>query len=327
MNQQVMIGHYRLTTKLGQGGMGEVWRAVDTKLGREVAVKILPDSFATNLDRLARFKRESEVLASLNHPNIGAIYGIEERALVLELVEGSTLAELVERGPVALDEALAIAAQMADALDEAHEKGIIHRDLKPSNIKVTPEGKVKILDFGLAKALAPDMTHSDAVASPTITLTAAREATILGTAAYMSPEQVRGRALDRRTDIWSFGCVLYELLTGRQAFQGDTVSDTLAAVLRAEPDWTALPTSIPPRIRNLLLRCIEKDPKRRLRDIGDLLPEMHDSTAAAVPVRTVRQIPLAWIAATALLALPRWRWRSFILAKSHSPGRRRVSRS
>ena len=301
MTPQVSIAHYRLTTKIGQGGMGEVWRATDTKLGREVAIKILPESFADDADRVARFKRESQVLASLNHPNIAAIYGVEEHALVLELVEGPTLAERISQGPVPVDEAIAIATQIADALDAAHEKGIIHRDLKPSNIKLTPEGKVKVLDFGLAKALAGDVTQADPLTSPTLTIAGTRDTTIMGTAAYMSPEQARGRPVDRRVDIWAFGCVLYEMLTGRQAFAGETVSDTLAAVLRAEPDWTAFPTSVPERLQYLTRRCLTKDIKTRLRDMGEARVIISEVTSGATAVQPAGrstharlQVFLAW---------------------------------
>ena len=240
-----------------------------------MAIKILPRHFTADPERLARFEREARMLASLNHPNIGAIYGLEAadgvRALVLELVEGETLADRIQRGPVPVDEALTIARQIADALDAAHEKGIIHRDLKPANIKVTPGGVVKVLDFGLAKAATGELQ------SPTVTVGSTQEGTILGTAAYMSPEQARGQAVDKRTDIWAFGCVLYEMLTGLVAFPGETVSDTIVAILEREPDWAALPATTPPMVARLLKRGLEKDPKRRLRDIADARAELDDA--------------------------------------------------
>jgi serine/threonine-protein kinase len=249
--------------------MGEVYRAHDTKLGRDVALKILPGEFTHDPDRLTRFKREAQVLASLNHPHIAAIYGLEESggmtALVMELVEGDDLSQRIARGAMPLDEALPVAKQIAEALEAAHEQGIIHRDLKPANIKVRADGTVKVLDFGLAKAMEPPASSPNVSQSPTITTPAMTQAgVILGTAAYMSPEQAKGRPVDKRSDVWAFGCVLYEMLTGARAFQGDDVSDTLAAVLRGEPSWTALPTDTPPPIRRLLRRCLEKDRKRRL---------------------------------------------------------------
>jgi serine/threonine-protein kinase len=267
--------------------MGEVWRARDTTLGRDVALKILPDHLALDPDRLARFKREAQILASLNHPNIAAIYGLQEsdgvQALVLELVEGPTLAERLAQGSglkaqgIPLEEALPIAKQIAEALEAAHEQGIVHRDLKPANIKLRPDGTVKVLDFGLAKALEPTAAAapSGLSMSPTITSPAATHVgVILGTAAYMSPEQARGKAIDKRADIWAFGCVFYEMLTGRRPFSGDDVTDTIAAVIRGEPQWTALPSAIPPRLLDLLHRCLEKDPRQRVRDIGDVRLEL-----------------------------------------------------
>jgi len=259
------IAHYKITVKLGEGGMGEVWRATDTKLGRDVAIKILPEAFAQDADRMARFTREAQVLASLNHPNIAAIYGVEERALVMELVEGATLAERIAQGAIPLDEALPIARQIADALEYAHERGVVHRDLKPANIKVTPEGRVKVLDFGLAKALSNEVASADPATSPTLTMRATMVGVIMGTAAYMSPEQARGHNVDRRADVWAFGVVLYEVLTGRQLFTGATISDTLAAVLRHEPDLTC----VPPSVEKLLRLCLAKDRNERLREIGD----------------------------------------------------------
>ena len=262
---QETIAHYRITAKLGEGGMGEVWRAVDTKLGRDVAIKILPEVFSRDEDRMTRFTRESQVLASLNHPNIAAIYGVEERALVMELVEGPTLAEHAAQGPMDLDEVLPIVEQMIDALEYAHEKGVVHRDLKPANIKITPEGRVKLLDFGLAKAMGNEPAATDAMTSPTLTMKATVAGVIMGTAAYMSPEQARGRSVDKRADIWAFGVVVYEMLTGRRLFAGPTISDTLAGVLKQEPEWGIVPF----RVRKLLRLCLAKDARRRLRDIGD----------------------------------------------------------
>ncbi len=273
------LGSYEITAPLGEGGMGVVYRATDSKLKREVAIKVLPEAFAADADRLARFEREAQVLAQLQHPNIASIYGLEEssgvRALVMELVEGPTLAERLADGPLPLDEALGIARQIAEALEEAHEKGIVHRDLKPANIKVTPEGKVKVLDFGLAKAMDPASGGSSLGNSPTLmnspTLTSAgtRVGVILGTAAYMAPEQAKGLGVDRRADIWAFGVVLFEMLSGRRLFSGDSVADTLAGVLRAEIDFSALPAGAPRDVRRLLSRCLDRNPKGRLRDIGE----------------------------------------------------------
>ena len=275
------IGAYHLQSLLGRGGMGEVYRAHDTRLGRDVALKLLPPGFIANAERLARFTREARLLASLNHPNIGTIHGFEEaegtRALVLELVEGDTLADRVARGPLPVPETLAIARQIADALEAAHDKGVVHRDLKPANIKITPDGVIKVLDFGLAKS-DPD-GPSELANSPTITVGGTVAGLILGTAAYMSPEQARGRVVDKRTDVWAFGCVLYELLTGRQAFPGETVSDTIGAILHREPDWNALPRDLPPGVMTLLRRCLEKDAKKRKRDIGDARAEIDDALA------------------------------------------------
>jgi len=245
------LSHYLVEEELGKGGMGVVYRATDGKLGRQVAIKVLPESFAQDPERLARFEREARMLAALNHPNIAAIHGIEEdqgrRFLVLELVPGKTL-----EGPLPVEEALRVARQIAEALEAAHEKGIVHRDLKPANIKITPEGKVKVLDFGLAKTVG--VSSSDA----TLTVEATREGTVMGTAGYMSPEQARGAPTDKRTDIWAFGCVLYEMLAGRKAFPGKTISDFIAAVLTGEPDWDALPASTPPNVQALLRRCLRR---------------------------------------------------------------------
>jgi serine/threonine-protein kinase len=285
------IAHYRVTAKLGQGGMGEVWRATDTKLGRDVAIKILPESFAQDPDRLARFTREAQVLASLNHPNIAAIYGVEERALVMELVEGETL-----HGPLPVETALNYATQIVDALEAAHEKGIVHRDLKPANIKITPEERVKVLDFGLAKALSADAPPDDPKSSPTLTMRATLAGIILGTAAYMSPEQARGQNVDKRADIWSFGVVLYEMLTGRPLFAGPTISDTLAAVLKIEPDLRPLPAPV----QSVVERCLRKDPRRRWRDIGDVRVALEEGVPASASDRG--RSSLLWPTTAAALA-------------------------
>ncbi len=270
MSPQPSIAHYRITGKLGEGGMGVVYRATDTKLNRDVAIKILPEACASDPDRLARFTREAKVLASLNHPNIAHIYGVEEGALVMELVEGLMLEERIGQGPIPLEEALPMARQMAEALEYAHERSVVHRDFKPANVKITPEGRVKVLDFGLAKAMSPEVSaSSDATDSPTMTMRATVEGVILGTAAYMSPEQAKGKPVDRRADIWSFGVVLFEMLSGSRMYGGETVSETLAAVIMKEPDLSALPTA--PRPRPPFGRCcgcLDKDPLRRLRAIS-----------------------------------------------------------
>ncbi len=267
------VGPYEIIALLGAGGMGEVYRARDTRLGREIALKVLPEAFARDTERMARFEREAKVLASLNHPNIAAIYGLEEsegsRALVMELVEGPTLGERIGRGLLPLEEVLAITLPIAEALEYAHERGIIHRDLKPANVKLTTDGKVKVLDFGLAKALEAETTRQELQNSPTLTAVVTQAGVLLGTAAYMSPEQARGRPVDRRADIWAFGCVLYEMLTGHCAFAGETTSDVVASVIRAEPDWSTLGDSVPSRIRELLRRCLQKDPRQRLQAIGE----------------------------------------------------------
>jgi serine/threonine protein kinase len=290
------IGVYEIVAPLGAGGMGEVYRARDTKLGRDVALKILPPPFAADADRVARFEREARLLASLNHPHIGAIYGFEDAgnvpALVLELIEGDTLDDRVRRGPLPLSEALAVAQQIADALDAAHGVGIIHRDLKPSNIKITPDGVVKVLDFGLAKALTAEASGSDLSKSPTMTGRGTIAGVILGTAGYMSPEQARGQPVDKRTDIWAFGCVLFQMLTGSSAFVRETVTDTIAAVVSAEPEWTSLPADTPGSIRRLLTRCLQKDARRRLHDIADARIELEDAMATPAepdPVPTRRR--------------------------------------
>jgi serine/threonine protein kinase len=253
------LGPYEILAPIGAGGMGEVYRAKDTKLKREVALKVLPDSFARDQERLARFQREAEVLASLNHPNIAQIYGLEERALVMELVPGESV-----KGPLPLETALNYARQIADALEAAHEKGIVHRDLKPANIMITPAGVVKVLDFGLA-AVSQSSDSSNPANSPTLTISPTRAGMILGTAAYMSPEQARGMPVDKRADIWAFGVVVYEMLTGRQAFPGETITDVLAAVVTREPEWDRVPV----KVRHLLQACLQKDPKQRLQAIGD----------------------------------------------------------
>jgi serine/threonine protein kinase len=284
------LSHYRITEKLGQGGMGEVYRAEDIVLGRQVAIKVLPDVFAADPERMARFEREAKLLASLNHPNIASIYGLEQadgkRFLVLELVEGQTLAGRLHKGPLPIEEALEVCRQIAEGLEAAHEKGVIHRDLKPANVKVTPEGKVKVLDFGLAKAFYEQATPTDASKSPTITDQMTAPGVILGTAAYMSPEQARGKSVDKRADIWAFGCVLFECLTAKRAFQGDTITETVAAILKSEPDWTLLPADTP-AIRSLLQRCLQKDPVRRLRDIGDARIELDETSSEPLPAERV----------------------------------------
>jgi len=307
------LGPYELTSSLGAGGMGEVYRARDTRLGRDVALKVLPDAFARDPDRLARFTREAQLLASLNHPHIAAIYGIEEagetHALVLELVEGPTLADLIAHGPIPLEDAWPMARQIAEALEAAHDQGIVHRDLKPLNIKVRADGSVKVLDFGLAKALEGDTTAAAIGNSPTITSPAAtRAGVVMGTAAYMSPEQARGRTADKRTDVWAFGCVLFEMLTGRRAFGGDEIADTLAAVLRGEPDWPALPATVPASVASLLRRCLQKDRSARLRDIADArfrLEEAREESQSpgVVTARNHWGQRFLWIAAMVLAAV------------------------
>src|SRR5262245_12133104 len=268
------VGPYEVSALIGEGGMGKVWRAHHLELKRDDALKVLPEAFANDPERLARFRREAQVLASLNHPNIAHVYGLEAadgvQALVMELVEGPTLADRISRGPIPVDEALPIATQIADALEAAHEAGIIHRDLKPANVKIRPDGTVKILDFGLAKALTSDWVGvaSDLSHSPTLTGPVGRTevGVLLGTAGYMSPEQARGKPVDKRADIWSFGCVLYEMLSGQRAFGGETVSETLADVMKSEPRWTALPHQTSAALRNVVRRCLEKNPRDRIRD-------------------------------------------------------------
>jgi Tol biopolymer transport system component len=299
------LSHYRVTQKIGAGGMGEVYRATDSKLHREVAIKVLPAALANDPERMARFEREAQVLASLTHPSIAAVYGLEEsaghRALVMELVEGEDLSDRIRRGPMAPDEALPIARQIAEALEAAHERGIVHRDLKPANVKVTPDGHVKVLDFGLAKALdvTPKAPGTGEPATMTLSAAQTRAGVVMGTAAYMSPEQASGAAVDKRADVWSFGVVLFEMLTGRRLFEGESASHTLADVIRAEIDWTRLPASTPRAIRHLLERCLERDARRRLRDIGEARIEIErqlEQTASA-----------ARSAALPIMRAPGWR--------------------
>ena len=285
------LGHYTVRELIGAGGMGEVYLAHDTRLNRHVALKILPQTFTHDPDRLARFAREAQLLASLNHANIASIFGLEEadgvQALVLEFVEGPTLADRISHGPLSLEETMAIARQIADALDAAHAQGIVHRDLKPANIKVRTDGTVKVLDFGLAKALVAEASTASAALSPTITSPALTQmGVILGTAAYMSPEQARGRSADKRSDIWAFGAVLYEMLTGTRAFGGDDMSDTLAQILRSEPDWRALPPDTPAAVQRVIRRCLEKDPRRRVHDINDARLDLDESDASTPTPRS-----------------------------------------
>ena len=317
------IQHYKIAERIGKGGMGEVYRATDTKLNRDVAIKVIPDLFAKDPDRMARFSREAQVLASLNHPNIAAIHGLEEsegkRALVMELVDGETLQERIKRGAVPVEEALKYAKQIAEALEEAHEHGFIHRDLKPANIKITSNGMVKVLDFGLAKAMEGESSSGsspDLSQSPTLSAAATAAGVILGTAAYMSPEQARGQKVDRRADIWSFGVVLYEMLTGRSVYSGETVSDVLAKVLEREPDWDSLPKDTPASTQRLLRRCFEKNVRQRLQSMGDarivideyLSNPAAESTviagpaAATTPPLATRVLPWALFGVAALVA-------------------------
>src|SRR5271170_3335715 len=285
------LGPYEILAPLGAGGMGEVYKARDIKLDRDVAIKVLPASFAQDPERLARFEREAKVLASLNHPNIAQIYGIEDRALVMELVPGQSL-----KGPLPLETALNYAKQIADALEAAHEKNIIHRDLKPANIMVTPASVVKVLDFGLA-AVSQSSDSSDPVNSPTLTISPTRAGMILGTAAYMSPEQARGKPVDKRADIWAFGVVLFEMLTGRRLFEGETVSDTLAHVLKEEPDWTRVPA----KVQRLLRACLQKDPKQRLQAIGDWKLMLAEDAPIATAPSPSRLGMTGWAAAAVLV--------------------------
>jgi serine/threonine protein kinase len=332
------LGPFDIVALIGEGGMGQVYRARDAKLARDVAIKVLPEAFASDPDRLARFRREAQALASLNDQHIAQIYHLEESApsegsrhkgqaaLVMEFVEGRTVAELLHGRGLDVQDALQYAAEIASGLETAHEKGIVHRDLKPANVKITPEGHAKILDFGLAKIWSSGSSdpgskdpglHGDVANSPTLTARATEAGMILGTAAYMSPEQARGKAVDKRTDIWAFGCVLFEMLTGHRAFEGETVSDTLASVLRSDPNWSLLPASVPSHVRALLLRCLERDVTRRLRDVGEarlLLAGggtgssatstiQMPSTPQPLPGVSARPRPWPWIAAVALLLI------------------------
>jgi len=315
------LSHYRITAKLGQGGMGEVYRATDDNLGRDVAIKVLPEEVAGDDERLARFKREAHLLASLHHTNIASIYGLEEDDgkpfLVLELVEGEDLSERLKRGAIPVDEATSIATQIAEALEEAHEQGIVHRDLKPANVKLTEEGRVKVLDFGLAKAYsgeAPGGSAPNVSQSPTMSAQATQAGVILGTAAYMSPEQARGKPVDKRADIWAFGVVVYEMLTGRRLFDGETVSDILAAVLKEEPDWSSLPSGVPRRLRELLRRCLTRNPRQRLHDVADARIELEafetatdearEPALVVAPGKTRERI--AWAIAAGAIVAAAW---------------------
>jgi eukaryotic-like serine/threonine-protein kinase len=313
LTQGTQLGSCEIIEPLGSGGMGEVWRGRDSKLGRDVAVKALPDAFARDEERLVRFEREAQALASLNHPNVAIIHELKEvdgsKYLILELVEGETLAERISRGPLPVNDTLDIGAQIARALAAAHDKGIVHRDLKPANIKITPQGRVKILDFGLAKIYEPVNVRQDLSNSPTFA-EHTEEGVVLGTAAYMSPEQARGKEVDRRVDVWAFGCVMYEMLTGQQAFpNGETFSDTLAGILVHEPQWKALPAVTPPKVRAVIERCLRKDERRRIRDIGDARISIEETrteseaTAAALPAASRRrEIVFGALAAVFLLA-------------------------
>jgi eukaryotic-like serine/threonine-protein kinase len=316
------LSHYSIVEKIGKGGMGEVYQAKDRKLGRDVAIKVLPEEFARDTDRVARFQREAKLLASLNHPNIAAIYGLEESGgtnfLVLELVEGETLADRIKAGLIPVEESLKLALQIAEALEAAHEKGVIHRDLKPANIKVTPDGKVKVLDFGLAKAFAGDQADLNLSNSPTLTRSptlsdmATQQGVILGTAAYMSPEQARGKAVDKRADIWAFGCVLYEMLTGQGAFQGEDVTEILAAVVKGGANLDLLPVNLHPRVREAITRCLQKDLKRRYSSITEARYELEQASAdpsgalvlPVTPAKPKRKLRLAipWAAAAVAAA-------------------------
>jgi serine/threonine protein kinase len=309
------LAHYQITTLIGKGGMGEVYQAKDSRLGRDVAIKVLPEEFAKDPDRVARFQREAKLLASLNHPNIAAIYGLEKsddtHFLVMELIEGNTIAERIKSGPVPVEEALKLGLQITEALEAAHEKGVIHRDLKPANIKVTPDGKVKVLDFGLAKAFVGELSDMNLSNSPTLSDAATMQGVILGTAAYMSPEQARGKPVDKRADIWAFGVVLFEMLTGKAAFQGKDVTDTLAAVIRSEPEWSSLPVNLHWRLREVLERCLEKEVKDRCSGISDARVDIQKVLAdpggvLAQPITAAerRKRPgtvLLWAAATLIL--------------------------
>ena len=332
------LGPFEILGAIGAGAMGEVYRARDTRLNRDVAIKVLPGAFTENGERLRRFTREAQLLAQLHHPNIATVFGFEEssgeHALVMELIDGEDLSTRIARGPIPLDEALPIAKQIAEALEAAHEHGIVHRDLKPANVKISPDGTVKVLDFGLAKVLDPTGASDPAGHSPTITARATKHGTILGSAAYMPPEQARGKAVDRRADIWAFGIVLFEMLAGRRPFPGDETSDVLAAVLLQEIDWRALPAGTPPRLRWLLERCLERNPRQRLRDIGearvafdelgkDASPEAEAPVAPAGVLSAMRaraRRPLTVVSAAALVALG-FTSGHFRVARRPRPGR------
>ncbi|HVS02316.1 MAG TPA: protein kinase, partial [Thermoanaerobaculia bacterium] len=333
------IGHFEITAKLGEGGMGEVYRAQDERLGREVAIKVLPEALVADPERLGRFEREARLLASLNHPHIAAVYDVGEhqgrRFLVMELVVGETLAERGARGPVPLAEALGLAIQMAGALEAAHGRGIVHRDLKPANVMIDGQGQVKVLDFGLAKALAAEgggSPRSDLLDSPTLTYQGTVAGVVLGTAAYMSPEQARGGAVDARADVWAFGCVLYEMLCGRRAFAGSSMADTLGAVVAGEPDWSALPSSLPAPVRKVLRRCLAKDPRQRLHHVADARIELADVLAGAPgepadqrPAARMRppiRLALAALVGALLGALAVWGWLAGTGAGADAPARR-----
>jgi serine/threonine protein kinase len=303
------LGSYQILEPLGKGGMGEVYRARDTRLGRDVAIKVLPEDHARDADRVARFQREAQVLASLNHPNVAAIHDLQKDGntdfLILELVEGETLAERISRGAIPADEAVEIARQIAEALSAAHEKGIVHRDLKPANVKITPEGAVKVLDFGLAKFFETDSPDMSLSQSPTVMSVQTGGSVILGTVSYMSPEQARGRPVTKQTDIWALGCVLFEMLTQRQVYSGETVSDTIAKILKEEPDWSSLEAAAPLPLRRIMARCLQKDPRRRFHDAADVRLELEDALApapsGAAPAKPHRSFALAALTLAALL--------------------------
>ena len=327
------FGPYVIADRLGAGGMGEVYRARDTALDRDVAIKVLPDAFAFDTERRNRLQREARLLASLSHPHIAVIHGLQEAdgrlALVLELVDGPTLAERLDHGPLPVPEAIAVASQIAAALDAAHESGVIHRDLKPANIKLSPGRGVKVLDFGLAKAAVSG--GADLSQLPTVTSDGTRDGTILGTVGYMSPEQARGHAVDKRTDIWAFGCVVYDMLTARRAFPGATLSDTIVSILEREPDWTALPAATPSSLRRLLRRCLEKDPRQRLRDMGDAVAELTDVPADRLAPAAADRVSLspmtiaaAVVGLVAASAVVTWLTTRTVAPAGSAPGRGRA---
>ena len=326
LEPEQMLSHYRLAEKIGEGGMGVVWKADDTKLGRSVAIKVLPELFSSDPERLARFEREAKLLAALNHPNIAAIHGLDEvdgtRFLVLELVDGENLDQRIRRGALPAEEALDIGRQIAEALEAAHQQGILHRDLKPTNVKITPEGKVKVLDFGLAKAVEPAAGDTSLSASPTLTTHGTQQGVILGTASYMSPEQARGKPVDKRADVWAFGCLLYECLTGRKIFDGETITDILGAILHREADWKLLSPSLPPAVPRLLRRCLQRDARQRLHDIADariILEETEAESSAELlqDAETVRRGPGALVLAAGAVVLAA---AGFLAGRALSPG-------